>query len=169
MFSKKTIMEMMRTGKTAEDIANEFAATLNEAEAETKRIDEEARAKADAEALLATRKAEKIEDMRYLINAIFDYLHEWYPELKETLDESIKNIDDDEEIADVVDLIDSYINLAKSMKTFESLFGPNPFTFNHTLDKSTDNSKNIEKISVKIDPAVNLNKIFEDFFTENNI
>ena len=163
MFSKEDIMKMMQSGKTAEDIAAEFATALNEAETETKRIDEEAREKAEAEALLAARKAEKIEDMRYIINAVFDYFHEWYPELDAELHEAIKDLDDDEEIEEVIEAIDAYVNMMKSLTNLKNLMASHNTT-NNIHDIKDNSSK-----SVNFDIPVDLSSIFNDFFKENNI
>ena len=163
MFSKEDIMKMMQSGKTAEDIAAEFATALNEAETETKRIDEEAREKAEAEALLTARKAEKIDDMRYIINAVFDYFHEWYPELDEELHEAIQDLDDDEEIEEVIKAIDSYVNMIKSLTDLKNLMASRTTTNN--INDIKDNSSK----SVSFDIPVDLSSIFNDFFKENNI
>jgi Rad3-related DNA helicase len=168
MFSKEEIMNMINGGKTTEEIAAEFASALNEAEAETKRIDEEARAKADAEALLAERKKQKIEDMRYIIEAVFDYLHEWYPEHDELISLAVEDIDDDEEIEELVVVLDSYIALIASMaKLKEAINKPNVTTANTSI-KSINEPVTLSNEAITFSQK-SLDKIFEEFFNHNGI
>ena len=168
MFSKEEIMNMINGGKTAEEIAADFATALNEAEAEAKRIDEEARAKADAEALLAERRKQKIDDMRYIIEAVFDYLHEWYPEHDELISLAVDDIDDDEEIEELVVMLDSYIALIASMaKLKEAIAKPSATTANTSI-KLANKPITLPGETISFTQE-SLDKVFEEFFNHNGI
>ncbi len=168
MFSKEKIMNMMSGGKTTEEIAAEFASALNEAEAETKRIDEEARAKADAEALLAERKKQKIDDMRYIIEAVFDYLHEWYPEHDELISLAVDDIDDDEEIEELVVVLDSYIALIASMAKLKEAINKPSMTTANTSIKFANEPVTLSGETISFTQE-SLDKVFEEFFNHNGI
>lgn len=82
------IYEQLRAGAKPEDIANAFAAQLNEAEARVKAEDEEAARKAAKEAEDA--KVQKTEDIKNVIYSFGEMLETHYPELgfkAEELDE----------------------------------------------------------------------------------
>lgn len=82
------IYEQLRAGAKPEDIANAFAAQLNEAEARIKAENEEAARKAAKEAEDA--KVQKEEDIKNIIYSFGEMLETHYPELgfkAEELDE----------------------------------------------------------------------------------
>lgn len=82
------IYEQLRAGAKPEDIANAFAAQLNEAEARIKAEEEEAARKAAKEA--EDVKVQKAEDIKSVIYSFGEMLETHYPELgfkAEDLDE----------------------------------------------------------------------------------
>ena len=72
------IYEMLKSGRTAEDLAAEFTSMLNEAEAQVKAEEEAARLEAENEANMAAYKQADMED---LLEDFVDYLDTYYPEM----------------------------------------------------------------------------------------
>ena len=84
------IYEQLRAGAKPEDIANAFAAQLNEAEARIKAENEEAARKAAAAKEAEDAKVQKAEDVKNIIYSFGEMLETHYPELgfkAEDLDE----------------------------------------------------------------------------------
>lgn len=158
-FSKEDIMKMVQNGRTTEDIVSEFTKAVNEVESE---IAENER-KADAEALLARRRTEKIEDMREIVVDFCNYFHAWYPELDEILEEVFKEIDDDSEVGELVDALDAYVELYKNSTKLLNIFDA---SFNDK-SKIKNNTNTIPRTSKNNEEA--LAEIFENFFKQNNI
>lgn len=134
-FSKEDIKKMIDEGASIESIVADFTNTINEVETEM----------ADAEAMVARRTAEKIEDMRTVIQTIFDFFHEWYPEFDELMSNAKSLTNNDEDIMDIIKAIDEYLNLFQSINTLKAMVTSG--------DTKTDN----------------VAEIFEEFFKNNNI
>lgn len=112
------ILKAMAEGKTADDLAKEFADALNAAIAEDKRIKEE-EAKRQAE---EAAKAAKIADARDAINAILLFVKKYYSdklpsEYKLKLDAEIT----DEGVAQFIEEIDAIIPLIPTIMRLNEL------------------------------------------------
>jgi hypothetical protein len=134
MFNTDELKAMLQNGQKAEDIANNFAETLNAAIA----ADEEER-KADLKK--ATDSARK-EQAALVVDTLFEFLDEWYPELG-THD---IEVDPDNFIA-VVDEIAPQVE--RLVKVYKALL---------SLDDSTTTTT--KKIKVLSDPIEDFLKTF---------
>ena len=115
MFTKDDIIARLMNGESADDIAQEIANTLNEAEAE---YEAEAKRKADEEAkereraaLLKEAKVRAAEDM---IDALCDYA------TAAEDDEMLKELHE-VELKDVIDMLDSLIDTSKALRNLKNL------------------------------------------------
>jgi hypothetical protein len=109
MFNTDELKAMLQSGQKAEDIANNFAETLNAAIA----ADEEER-KADLKK--ATDSARK-EQAALVVDTLFEFLDEWYPELGTHNIE----VDPDDFIAVVDEIAPQVERLVKLYKALLSL------------------------------------------------
>jgi hypothetical protein len=107
------IYDMLKEGRSAEDLVAEFTAALNEAEA---RVQAEKDAEAEAAAVARQAELQKIEKrdtLIYLLEDFADFVAEYYPELMP------------EENYDCAELTDSIIALLDSLSNPKSLdLGP---------------------------------------------
>lgn len=137
------IYELLRSGRTPEDIAAEFAKNLNEAE-ETIRKEEEAKAAAE-EAANAAKRTELKDALTLLIS----WFKKYYPEYADTEDLDLT----DEDLDAIIDLISSLLDLEKIKASFS--FGP----MTHFFEKpKTTRTKTPADIPVTTDD------VFSSFF-----
>ena len=73
MFTKEDLLARLQNGDTAEELADEFIAAMNEAETEYAETE-----KAAAEE--AKREAEKLVDAEAVAEAIHTFFMKWYPD-----------------------------------------------------------------------------------------
>ena len=118
MFTKDDIIARLMNGESADDIAQEIANTLNEAEAEYKDREAEAKRKAEEEAkekeraiMLREAKVRAAEDM---IDALCDYA------TAAEDDEMLKELQE-VKMEDVVDMLDSLIDTSKALRNLKHL------------------------------------------------
>ena len=111
MFTKADILARLQNGETADTIAAEMAAVLNEAEAE-KRALAAAAEKKEARVLEAKRVA-----VNNMLDAMCDYL---VVTGEDDLIEDLKEVDTDK----VIEMLDSSIKMAKSLEKLKELQFP---------------------------------------------
>ena len=145
MYNVEDILAMLQNGESADTIAQSFADTLNAA-IQKKKEAEEKQKKADIEAAV---RANKIADLTDIMDYIFDFIEEYYPELAADLDMEIST----EEVETIVDELDrtvpQIVSLSNSLKSIKT--APSP-------------------IVVKTTPcAKDFNSIMGDFFKKNNL
>ena len=108
MYNINDILAQLQGGKSADEIAKSFTDTLNAAIQKQK---EQSKAE--------ERRKAKISDMTNLIEDVFDFISEYYPEVMP------KDVDLDITEADVAELIDeldaTIPQLASAFKDFEEL------------------------------------------------
>ena len=110
MFTKADILARLQNGETVDDIANEMAAALNEAEAAMKALD--AREKEKARVLDAKRAA--VDD---ILDAIADY---FVAAGEDELLNELKEVDTDK----AIELLDGSIEMAKRLDRLKELEFP---------------------------------------------
>ena len=120
MYNSKDILTRLQNGETAETIANELVAALNEANdafEKEKKAKAEAEKKAAEEATAAAVKAQKVTAMQKILVLLYDYCLEFHCKTNEDIDDLEKAFDSikSEELVDMIDtsfkLLDS-INLS---------------------------------------------------------
>ena len=144
MFTKADILARLQNGETADTIAAEMAAVLNEAEAEKKALAAEAEQKAER-VLNAKRVA--VDGM---LDAVCDYL---VAAGESDFIEDLKEIDTDK----VIEMLDGSIEMAKSLEKLKEL----QFPFAEMHKAATINPK-VHKIVVDAD-ADNADQVIGDF------
>ena len=148
MFTKADILARLQNGETADTIAAEMAAVLNEAEAEKRALAAETEKKAKEEATrIMNAKRVAVDGM---LDCLCDFL---VAAGEEKLIEDLKNIDTDE----VVEMLDSMVSLTKSLEAFKGL----QFPFADPCKATTINPK-VHKIAVDAD-ADDADKVIRDF------
>ena len=143
MYNVNDILAMLQNGESADTIAQNFADTLNAAIQKKKEAEE--MQKQAAEAI----RANKISDLADIMDYIFDFIEEYYPELAADLDMGV----DKAEVEAIVDELDrtvpQIVSLSNSLKSIKT--APSP-------------------IVVKTTPcAKDFNSIMGDFFKKNNL
>ena len=119
------IYEMLRSGRSADEIAKEFAKSLNEAEEKVRKEDEERKARA-AEQKARDEKRTELKDAMVLF---ISWFKKYYPEYAESEDLNFG----DEELNSIVELIDSLLDLEKIKASFS--FGPFGATTSRVFEK----------------------------------
>ena len=114
MFTKADILARLQNGETADEIAQEMANALNEAQAEKNVLDAELAAKEQEEIRVLNAKRAAVDDM---LDAVADYL---VAAGEEDLVEELKEIDTDK----VIELLDSSVKMAKSLEQLKGLQFP---------------------------------------------
>ena len=114
MFTKADILARLQNGETADTIAAEMAAVLNEAEAEKRALAAETEQKAKEETRVLEAKRAAVNDM---LDAVCDYL---VAAGEGDFIEDLKEIDTDK----VIEMLDSSIEMAKSLEKLKDLQFP---------------------------------------------
>ena len=142
MFTKADILARLQNGETADTIAAEMAAVLNEAEAEKKALAAE-----------AEQKAEKVlEAKRAAVDNILDAVCDYFIAAGESdFIEDVKELDTDK----VIELLDGSIEMAKSLEKLKEL----QFPFAEMHKAATINPR-VHKIVVDED---NADQVIGDF------
>ena len=143
MFTTNDILEKLRAGVSADDLAKEFANALNDAEtARTKELEAEKAAKAT--------NTRRIAYMRELVDDITAYISEFHADILKDQNLKINELlaATDEECLELADTFDEYL---KFMSTFTNLIKM------PAKEKTTSKS------------PVDIGEIFASFFSENNI
>lgn len=127
------LYDELKSGRSAAEIAEAFAAQLNEAEARIRKEEEEARA-AEAAAKAAMENADKLivkkrEAMTDLISDFFDFIATYYPSIASA--EDINELDD-ETITAMADLIIMAIDL----EVLKLTINPKAGTLSNMLNES---------------------------------
>jgi hypothetical protein len=137
------IYELLRSGRTSEDIAAEFAKNLNEAE-ETIRKEEEAKAAAEKAANAAKRT-----ELKDALTLLISWFKKYYPEYADTEDLDLT----DEDLDAIIDLISSLLDLEKIKASFS--FGP----MTHFFEKPK-----ATRTKAPTDTPVTTDDVFSSFF-----
>ena len=115
MFTKADILARLQNGETADTIAAEMAAVLNEAEAEKKALAAETEKKAREEEIrVLNAKRVAVDGM---LDAVCDYL---VAAGESDFIEDLKEIDTDK----VIEMLDGSIEMAKSLEKLKELQFP---------------------------------------------
>ena len=102
MFSREDIMSRLAAGETIEDIANDAANALNEANAAYQKQKAE---KEEAEKLALQKQEAKKQSVSKIGNAILDYMESFYPDF---FDDDMRNVFSSNEFGDsIVQSIDN--------------------------------------------------------------
>ena len=119
-FTKEDILARLQNGETADAIASEMAAALNDAEAEKKALDEKKAAKEKEETRVLEAKRAAVNDM---LDAVCDYL---VASGEEDLVTSLRDIKTDE----MIEMLDESTKMAKNLEKLKELqfplFGDKP-------------------------------------------
>ena len=148
---KNIILEKLRKGTSADDIAQELVDMLNDAKDE---YDAEV-AKAE-EAKAANSK--KIEDLNFILNLIEEFIANYYCESEEdfkTLEEVFDDIDAEELIASIEEMGEMVIKLDN---VFNSIFDV-------PVEKEKSHACNCHKAAptvVKVNPDVVINRFLKN-------
>ena len=134
MFTKEDIIARLMDGETAEDIAQEIANTLNEAEAEykdreaeAKRKEEENKKEVERKAMLQEAKKRAAEDM---LDALCDYaVAAGEDEILKALHEA-----DTDEVVDMLDSVIETVKLFNGLKHIEFKVPTGNEKLGHWLD-----------------------------------
>ena len=102
----KDLFERLRKGETVEDIAKSFTDELNQAEKDYKEYQKQQAKKKEAE-------KNKVELAQGILDAIYLYITECYPDVKIKTDIDAKKF---------VKIIDNYIGFFDGFKTFDNFF-----------------------------------------------
>ena len=133
MFTKADILARLQNGETADEIAQEMANALNEAQAEKSVLDAELAAKEQEEIRVLNAKRAAVDDM---LDAVCDYL---VAAGEEDLVQEAKDIDTDK----VIELLDGSIEMTKSLEQLKGL----QFPFGEVQKAATINPR-VHKIVV---------------------
>ena len=114
MFTKNDILARLQNGETADNIAQEMADALNEAQAEKSALDAEKVAKAAEETRVLNAKRVAVNSM---LDAVADYL---VVAGEEDLVKELAEIKTDK----VIELLDGSIEMAKSLEKLKNLQSP---------------------------------------------
>ena len=148
MFTKADILARLQNGETADTIATEMAAVLNEAEAEKKALAAEAEKKAREEEIrVLNAKRVAVDGM---LDAICDYL---VAAGESDFIDDLNKIDTDK----VIEMLDGSIEMAKSLEKLKEL----QFPFAEMHKAATINPR-VHKIVVDAD-ADNADQVIGDF------
>ena len=134
MVNSKEILTRLQNGESAEDIANELIAALNDANDEYNKA--QAAQKAEAEAK-AKRETKKIADMQDIVDLLHDFCVEYYCDNYEDIkavDEAFDELTAEKLIAIVEDIGAALIDFEKDLKNIEQLFGAAPKSFKINKD-----------------------------------
>ena len=145
MFTKADILARLQNGETADTIAAEMAAVLNEAEAEKKALAAEAEQKAKEETRVLEAKRAAVDN---ILDAVCDY---FVAAGESDFIEDVKELDTDK----VIELLDGSIEMAKSLEKLKEL----QFPFAEMHKAATINPR-VHKIVVDED---NADKVIGDF------
>lgn len=129
-FTKEDILARLQNGETADAIASEMAAALNDAEAEKRALDEKKAAKEKEETRVLEAKRAAVDNM---LNAVCDYL---VASGEEDLVTSLRDIETDT----MIEMLDDSIKMAKSLEKLKELqfplFGDKPRVKKVDADKA---------------------------------
>lgn len=118
MYTHEDLVKMLSEGKSIDSIAQEFTDALNSASAEVQKQKE-----------LEAKKNDKVADLASILNLMFGFIAEHYPELKVD-DTDVDYMDLASELVDEIDeLIPLVVSLSKmaearSADPFIKFFGP---------------------------------------------
>ena len=143
MYNVNDILAMLQNGESADTIAQAFTDTLNAAIQKKKEAEDMQKQAAEA------ARANKVSDLTDILNYIFDFVDEYYPELAADLDLEVET----SEVEAIVDELDrtipEVVSIANSLKSIKTT--PSP-------------------IVMKATPcAKDFNSIMGDFFKKNNL
>lgn len=113
-FTKEDILARLQNGETADAIANEMAAALNDAEAEKRALDEKKAAKEKEETRVLEAKRVAVDNM---LDAVCDYL---VASGEGDLVASLRDIETDT----MIEMLDDSIKMAKSLEKLKDLQFP---------------------------------------------
>lgn len=129
-FTKEDILARLQNGETADVIASEMAAALNDAEAEKRALDEKKAAKEKEETRVLEAKRAAVNDM---LDAVCDYL---VASGEEDLATSLRDIETDE----MIEMLDESTKMAKNLEKLKNLqfplFGDKPRVKKVDADKA---------------------------------
>lgn len=125
MFTKNDILARLQNGETADNIAQEMADALNEAQAEKSALDAEKVAKAAEETRVLNAKRAAVDEM---LDAVCDYL---VAAGEEDLVKELAEIKTDK----VIELLDGSIEMAKSLEKLKNLQFPKAAIINPRVPK----------------------------------
>ena len=142
MYKMEDILTMLQEGQKPEDIANSFAAVLNSAIQEQKKIDS-----------AAEREANKLADFTVVVDTAIAFIEDYYPELitdnvfytNEDLKELLKEFDT---------MVPELIKLGDVIKQLESALAEEPTV--KTFEKP--------EVKVRVKPARSADSVFDKFF-----
>ena len=123
MVNSKEIRTRLQNGESAEDIANELIAALNDANDEYNKA--QAAQKAEAEAK-AKREAKKVADMQDILELLHDFCIEYYCESNDDInavEEAFDELTAEKIIAMVEEAGAAVLDMEKRFKEVEKLFG----------------------------------------------
>ena len=121
------IYELLKSGRSAEDIVAEFTKNLNAAEEQINKEAEEARAREEA----AKAKTAQREELKAAITSLISWFTKYYPEYAESEDLDIT----DEDLDGIIELISSLLELEKLKASFT--FGDKKKTFEKPTIRKT--------------------------------
>ena len=113
-FTKEDILARLQNGETADAIANEMAAALNDAEAEKRALDEKKAAKEKEETRVLEAKRVAVNNM---LDAVCDYL---VASGEGDLVTSLRDIKTDE----MIEMLDESTKMAKNLEKLKNLQFP---------------------------------------------
>ena len=142
MYKMEDILTMLQEGQKPEDIANSFAAVLNSAIQEQKKIDS-----------AAEREANKFADFSLVVDTAIAFIQDYYPELvvgditytDEDLQRLLKEFDT---------MLPELVKLDEMIKQLESVFAEEPTV--KTFEKP--------EVKVRVKPARSADSVFDKFF-----
>ena len=113
MYTYEDLVKMLSEGKSIDSIAQEFTDALNSASAEVQKQKE-----------LEAKKSDKVADLASILNLMFGFIAEHYPELK--VDDT--DVDYMDLASELVDEIDELIPLVVSLTKMAEARSADPFT-----------------------------------------
>ena len=146
------IYEMLRSGRSVDEIAAEFAKNLNDAEAKIRKEDEEQKARAAEQKI----RDEKRNELKDVIILFISWFKKYYPEYAESEDLNF----DDEDLDSLIELVESLLELEKIKASFS--FGPFGATTSRVFEKSKAKTKDPTKEATRNNATPD--DVFSSFF-----
>lgn len=155
------IYELLKSGRSAEDIVAEFTKNLNAAEEQINKEAAEARAREEA----AKAEAAQREELKVAVTSLISWFKKYYPEYAESEDFDVT----DEDLDDIIELISSLLELEKLKASFT--FGDKKKTFEKstvgkTLPVKVELETKSDKLKCAKQSACTVDDTFTKFFKE---
>jgi uncharacterized protein involved in exopolysaccharide biosynthesis len=151
------IYELLKSGRSAEDIVAEFTKNLNAAEEQINKEAEEAKAREAA----AKAEAEQRNELKAALTSLISWFTKYYPEYAEAEELDIT----DEDLDGIIELISSLLELEKLKASFT--FGDKKKTFEKpTIRKTLPVKVELNTKSDKLECAKQSDCTVDDAFTK---